>query len=118
MPHTVFGLLPYTRRVAFCVLRITLRHQGGHIMRTYRIRSSQALCVSLGLLATLMGPHLHGQGVNEGAPTWTAVMQSGETIEYYKYYNSGSIDLETPQQSTSTPRPTYTYKFPAFSPST
>ncbi len=45
-------------------------------------------------------------------------MQSGETVEYYKYYNNGTSDLETAQNSTSTPRPSYTYKFPGFSPST
>lgn len=87
-------------------------------MRAHRIQPSQALRVSFGLLATLMVSNLRGQGVNAGAPDWTAVMQSSETVEYYKYYNNGSTDVETAQKSTSTPRPAYTYKFPGFSPST
>lgn len=87
-------------------------------MRAHYVQRSKAWRSGLILLAALPGPYLHGQGVNEGAPTWTAVMQSTETVEYYKYYNNGTTDLETAQQSTSTPRPSYTYKFPGFSPST
>lgn len=83
-----------------------------------RIRPSYALCASLGLLATLLSPRVYGVDVNEGSPVWTAVMQSGETIEYYKYYNNGTTDQETALQCTTGHRPPYTYLFPGFSPST
>jgi len=67
-------------------------------------------------LGTVIIPSLFAQGTNSGAPVWTPVMQPGETVEYYKYYNNGTTDLETAQRSTSTPRPPYTYQFPGSSP--